>query len=395
MPQSSPFKVLSIVEATTMNAVAKVTLEFYRTVRELADASEPSVEGRVITFARGNLQDQPNEFIQTFRDAGIEVEVIQERRRFDLSVIPSLQKLVEGHQPDILVTHSVKSHFLMRRSRLWRKYPWVAFHHGYTTTDRKMRVYNRLDRWSLPKADLVVTVCQAFARELTSITGIPIEKISVQHNAIRPLAAASPADVKSLRQRYGLTENERIILSIGRLSKEKAQIDLIDAFARLCESELELHARLMIVGDGPERERLLAAANNSACHERISFVGQVRDVQHFYAVADVFVLPSHSEGSPNVLLEAMAANVPVVATSVGGVPEIVENETSALLISANDPKQMAAAIKRVLGDEELAERLTKNAATLITKNHSPEQYARSLMALYHDTINRRRQYLVQ
>ncbi len=389
MTSSSPISVLSIVEATTMNAVAKVTLEFYRTARELAEAGAASVEGRVVTFARSDRPDQPNEFVQTCRDAGIEVEVISERRRFDLSVIPSLQNIVEGHQPDIVVTNSVKSHFLMWRSRLWRKYPWVAFHHGYTTTDRKMRVYNRIDRWSLPKADLLMTVCQAFARELASITGTPVEKISVQHNAIRPLATAIRADVESLRQRYGLSENERIILSIGRLSKEKAHIDLIDAFASLRESNPELQARLIIVGDGPERERLIAAANASTCAERIIFVGQVSDVESFYAVADVFVLPSHSEGSPNVLLEAMAANVPVVATAVGGVPEIVENETSALLISANDPKQMAAAIKRVLGDEELAKRLTKNAAARITKNHSPEQHAKSLITVYRDTINRR------
>src|SRR2546423_7345426 len=237
-------KLISLVEATTMNAVARIVLEFLRTARELK--SEVTIDGSVVTFARGDVQNNPNEFVRTFFDAGIEVVTVPERHRFDLGVIAGLSVLFDDfEQPDIIVSHSVKSHFLMWRSQLWRKYPWVAFHHGYTTTDRKMRAYNRLDRWSLPRADLVVTVCQAFARELTSTTGIPIENISVQHNAIRSVAAASPADIQSLKQRYGLTENERIILSIGRLSKEKAQIDLIEAFASLCESELELHARLM------------------------------------------------------------------------------------------------------------------------------------------------------
>ena len=73
---------------------------------------------------------------------------------------------MEQRSPDVIVTHQVKSHFLMNISRLWQKYPWVAFNHGYTTTDRKMLLYNRLDRWSLPKADRVVTVCDAFARGL-------------------------------------------------------------------------------------------------------------------------------------------------------------------------------------------------------------------------------------
>ena len=373
-----------------MNAVAKGTLDFYRTARELADAGEASVEGRVVTFARGDHQDQPNECVQTFRDAGIEVEVIPERHRFDLSVLSALRKLVEAHQPDIVVTNSVKSHFVMWRSQLWRAVPWVAFHHGYTTTDRKMRVYNRLDRWSLPKADRVVTVCRAFARELAGITGIPVEKFLVQHNAIRPSADASPPDIDSLRKHYGLTENEKIILSIGRLSKEKAHIDLIDAFANLCEKNPDLHARLMIVGDGPERERLQTAANASASRERICFVGQVSDVEPFYAIADVFVLPSHSEGSPNVLLEAMAANVPVVATAVGGVPEIVENEASALLVPANDPTAMALAISRLLNDRSLANRLASVASGLIKRNHSPELYARSLIGLYREIASQRR-----
>ena len=373
-----------------MNAVAKGTLEFYCTARELAEAGEMSIEGRVVTFARGDQQQLLNGFVQTFRDAGIEVEVIQERRRFDLGVLPALRKLVEGHQPDIVVTHSVKSHFLMWRSRLWRAVPWVAFHHGYTTTDRKMQLYNRLDRWSLAKADLVLTVCHAFARELANTTGVPIEKISVHHNAIRPFPVASAADIETLKQRYQLTETDRIILSIGRLSKEKAHIDLVRAFVELCERSPEINARLIVVGDGSERERLKLAAQNTTFGDRIIFAGQIINVQPFYSIADVFVLPSHSEGSPHVLLEAMAANVPVVATAVGGVPEIVENEASALLVSANDPTAMANAMARVLADEGLARRLTTRAADLVVQNHSPEQYARWLLSLYRETINQRR-----
>ncbi len=375
-----------------MNAVAKGRLDFYCTARDLAAAGElPAIDCSVITFDRRSDDSQSeNEFVRTFRAAGIEVDRIPERRRFDLSVIPALRKVVEAHQPDIVVTHSVKSHFLMWRSRLWRKYPWVALHHGYTTTDQKMRVYNRLDRWSLPKADLVLTVCDAFARELANIIGVPIERIVSQHNAIRPMPRASAADIESLKQRYALAETDRIIISIGRLSKEKAHIDLIRAFVQLCETNPKINSRLIIVGDGSERERLKAAAQSTKFGDRIVFTGQVSNVQPFYSIANVFVLPSHSEGSPNVLLEAMATNVPVVATAVGGVPEIVENDESALLVPAKDAPAMADAIARVLADEDLALRLTKNAAKLIVEKHSPERYARSLLGLYRQTINRRR-----
>src|SRR5207248_7230096 len=119
-------------------------------------------------------------------------------------------------------------------------------------------------------------------------------------------------------------------------------------------------------------------AAQSGIGQRIIFAGQVTDVRPFYAMSDAFVLPSHTEGSPNVLLEAMAARVPIVATAVGGVPEIVENEESALLVPANDPAALAAAIVRLLTDADLGRRLTMNAAETVSKNHSPEEYVRSL-----------------
>src|SRR5204863_4056449 len=139
-----------------------------------------------------------------------------------------------------------------------------------------------------------------------------------------------------------------------------------------CKMNPDLRCKLVIVGDGPERDRLESAAARSGVSQRIIFAGQVADVQTFYAIANVFVLPSHTEGSPNVLLEAMAANVPIVATAVGGVPEIVENEESALLVPASDPAALLAAIARLLADAELGQRLTKNAAKLVVENHSPE-----------------------
>ena len=384
-------KILSIVEATTINAVAKNVLGFHRSARELNQASDfPAIEGRVVTFERQRDDAKPpNEFVTVMRELGFEIDVIPERRRFDLSVLPALRKAVEQYNPDVVVTNSVKSHFLLWRSHLSRKFPWIAFHHGYTTTDRKMRLYNRIDRWSLPAADRLITVCHAFARELASSTGVPLENISVLHNSIRPQPPASEADAQSIRSKLGIADNERVILSVGRLSKEKAHIDLLAAFKRLRETNPEINCKLIIAGDGPERARLEAAAESFGLKERIVFTGQVRNVQTFYAAADVFALPSHSEGSPNVLLEAMAAQLPIVATAVGGVPEIVEDNVSALLVPSNDSPALAVTISRLLTDSELARRLTTNASALVITKHSPEQYVRSLVEIYQAVIDQR------
>lgn len=388
----SPIKILSLVEATSINAVAKNVLEFHRAANELSEQSLdfPKIEACVVTFERKREPTQsPNAFVSAARQLQLEVAIIPERRRFDLRTLPALRKIVELQKPSLVVTHSVKSHFLLWRSQLWRKYPWVAFHHGYTTTDVKMRAYNWLDRWSLPKADQLVTVCHAFARELASSTGVPLEKISARHNSVRPKPKVAAGDVQFLKTRLGVASDERMLLTVGRLSREKAHIDLLAAFKRLRTTNPDISSKLIIVGDGPERVRLEAATKAHGLKERVIFTGQISDVQPFYAAADVFVLPSHSEGSPNVLLEAMAANLPIVATAVGGVPEIVENNESALLVPANDPDVLAAAIARVLTDQSVAERLTNNSAALIASQYTPEKYVRALVEIYRDVSDRR------
>ncbi len=386
-------KLLTIVEATTVNAVAKTVLEFYRTARELSQSPSdfPLIDGCVATFDRqrdGNMA--ANDFVAAARGHGLDVETIPERRRFDMNVMPALRRLVESRGPDLLITNSVKSHFIVWRSGLWRKHPWIAFHHGYTNTDRKMRLYNRLDRWSLPHADRLVTVCRSFAEELASSTGVNIDKISVQHNSVRRQPPSSAAAVNALRTRLGISEKERIVLAVGRLSREKAHRDLIAGFRHTRETKSAIQLKLVIVGDGPDRSSLEAYAESLGAKEQVVFAGQVTDVQPFYALADVFVLPSISEGSPNVLLEAMAANLPVVATAVGGVPEIVEHNTTALLVQANDPRALGAAISRLLTDGELAERLVKNAAEHVESRFTPDKYARALIGIYREVIDRRR-----
>ena len=383
---NSKLRILAVVEATTVNAVARNMFEFHRAANELArqSAGFPVIELSLVTFDRGN---NSAEFVSAARALGLDVDVIPERGRFDRSVIAALRNIASQRSPDVIVTHQIKSHFLMNVSRLWKKYPWVAFNHGYTTTDRKTLLYNRLDRWSLPKADRVVTVCQAFKQKLMKM-GVPRERIHVQHNSIRPEPSVSAREMHALRRKLGIFEGERMILAVGRLSKEKAQIDLLQAFKNLRDTHPEINARLVIVGEGPERVRLEAAATSLGLSDRVIFTGQVNNnVPVYFAAADVLANPSHSEGSPYVLLEAMAANLPIVATDVGGVPEMVENNQTALLVPANDSRALAGAIARVLSDGQVSRGLSANASALVTTRFSPEAYARSLVEIYSEVIS--------
>lgn len=388
----SKIRLLAVMEAKTVTGAAKNMLDFCQAARELEGKLEglPTIETSIVTFERGRegarSVEAPNEFVAAARAFGLEVDVIPERMRFDMSVIPALREIAVRRAPDIVLTHHVKSHFIMKRSRLWQQFPWVAFHHGYTTTYRRERLYNLMDRLSLPSARRVVTVCDAFARELISVRRVPRERIHVQHNSIRQGKTASAEEVLAFREKLAIEEGERIILSIGRLSSEKAHIDLLRAFRHLRDVHAEIKARLVIVGDGPERGRLQDSAKALGIDPNVYFAGQMSDVRACYAGADVLALPSHSEGSPYVLLEAMAANLPVVATSVGGVPELVEDEESALLVPARDTRAMAGAIARVLIDGELARRLAANASRLVATRYSPETYVRSLVEIYREII---------
>lgn len=386
-------KILNIVEATTVNAVAKNVLDFHRSARELAPPA-PAIEASIVTFdrPRPNGSDSGNEFALAVQEQGLELDLIPERRRFDTRVIPTLRKIIEHRQPDLVVTHSVKSHFLLWRSRLANRFPWVAFHHGYTNTDRKMRFYNRLDHWTLPVANRLVTVCGAFAKDLAATTSVPLQRISVRHNSIRLPTPPNAGEVAQVQSTLGLASGDRIILTVGRLSREKGHMDLVAALRQLREANSNIKLRLIVVGDGPERRPLESAVESSGLRDTITFTGQVKDVQPYYAIADVFVLPSHSEGSPNVLLEAMSERVPVVASGVGGVPEMVENEESALLTSARNPRALADAIGRVLTDGELASRLSAHAFAQVQTRYSPDKYARSLIQIYREVID---QYRIQ
>jgi len=120
----------------------------------------------------------------------------------------------------------------------------------------------------------------------------------------------------------------------------------------------------------------------------VTLAGHQDDVQPYYGMADVFVLPSHSEGSPNVLLEAMAAGLPVVATSVGGVPELAVNGREALLVEKGDISGLAASIRRILTDTQLSRHLACSARGVLSRN-APQAYVRAILSVFQEVLSMR------
>ena len=380
-------RVLSVMEATTVTGPVKNLLSFSRLVRSsrFQGGMGPRVDLSIATFQRSRgPDDPPNAFLDAARADGVEVDVIRERFRFDPGVIRELSRIVHRRAPHIIQTHMVKSHFLVKLSGLWRRYVWVAYHHGYTTTDWKMLAYNQLNRWSLPSATRVVAVCVPFAAEL-SRAGVAADRITVCHNSVAAPAPVGQREREALRATLGVAEDERLVLAVGRLSREKGHVDLVRALAILRGLNVELKWKLAIVGEGPERRRIERVARAEGVDRRVVFAGHTGNVWPYYAIADLLALPSHSEGSPNVLLEAMAAGLPVVAAAVGGVPELAAHEKSALLVPPGDVTAFAAALNRLLTDVPLARRLGA-AAARATVGFSPEAYASSLVNIYRQLV---------
>lgn len=337
----------------------------------------------IATFHRGSGPIS-NDFVLACEKAGLEVHVLPERFLFDLSVVPALRKLIVLCKPDIIQTHAVKSHFLIRLAGINREYPWIAFNHGYTWTDMKMRIYNQLDRWSLPAASKVVAVCRPFASALEEI-GVRPERIVIQHNSVTTFYPASHKEVLEVRQTLGISEDTQVVLCVGRLSREKAQADLIEAAALLRRENSQRKIRFIVAGEGPDQQMLKDLARSLLVEDWFIFSGHIPDLKPYYTLANLLVLPSHTEGSPNVLLEAMAAGLPIVATAVGGVPEVATNEKEALLVEKQNPVALAGAMERLLGDADLQSRLAEAARQRISA-YTPEAYCDSILSVYQSCL---------
>lgn len=373
-------RVLTLIESPTVTGPARNIIEFGK-LGVVAEPDLPAVETMVVTYWRG-AGESP--VAAAARNAGLLVATILERRRWDTGVIPQLRRIIADYRPDILESRNIKSHFLVRMLGLHKRYPWVAWNHGYTERDWLDRAYSQLDRWSLQAAFRVVTVCRPFAETLER-RGVDGRKITILHNFVKPFVPAPTEDVEGLRRSLGV-QNRAVILAVGRLSSEKGHAILLQAAARLEKMNEAPDFRVVVVGDGPEQENLQRLTARLGIGQRIVMAGFQTDVRPYYCLSTLLALPSYSEGSPNVVLEAMAAGLPIAATAAGGVPEILEDGVTALMVPPGDPQAMAEVILRILRDKALASRLAAAARSCAQSKYTPQAYRRSLTGFYLATL---------
>lgn len=221
----------------------------------------------------------------------------------------------------------------------------VSTVHGFTGGGLKNRIYERLDRWALARFDAVVAVSAPLRQQLIA-RGIRSQRVHLIPNAWASSDAPYARNVA--RGELGLPAEGLVVGWVGRLTEEKGPDLFVDAMTRLPGD-----VNASVLGDGPLRPTLVARARSAGLTGRIRWHGVVPRAARLLAAFDVLVLSSRTEGTPMVLLEAMAAGVPVVATAVGGVPDVAPGG-EVLLVPKPTPEAVATGIAQCLADPDAA-----------------------------------------
>ncbi len=322
---------------------------------------------------------EPSPFIAYLRSLGIEPVVIPERGAADFGALRGLAAALREIVPHIVQSHGYRPTGLISLLRLGRpSWRWIGFFHGATRQDLKDRVYNRLNLLMLARAERLVVLSEEHRGWFAGMG----ERVRIIHNAVISLPPPpAPADFSALRK-----PGTALIGVVARLSHEKG-VDLAIAALALLRSRGR-DAALAIAGDGPEEPALRRQAEAAGLADRVHFLGRVADVGALYRALDCVMIPSRdgAEGLPNVLLEAMSAGLPVVATRVAAVPEVLVDELAGLVVPPGDATALAAAAERAVASGFNA--MGKEARQTVVRRFSLDQRARGYGPLPRDPLAR-------
>ncbi len=308
----------------------------------------------------------------------IKYVTISSRGRLDREMIRDFSRLLKVMNPDLLQTHSYRPAFLAWLIRLlaspsWR---WIAFFHGETAEDLKVRLYNAIDKFVIRSADLLVIVAESQRQRVHNRRGVA----RVANAALfPPLAEGLYCDLPPV-------DDRPLIGYVGRLSHEKGIDVLLEAAALLIADGLTF--AIVLAGEGPELPRLQAQTAELGLARVVRFLGHVPNPSSLYGKLSMFVLPSRSEGMPNVIFEALRFRVPVVATTVGDVPSMIASEELGRLVPPDNARALANAIRAVLLGG--CARVPIDASARFLAVHSVEQRAASIGAIYRRLVPVRR-----
>lgn len=308
----------------------------------------------------------------------------------DLSIGRHLVSLIDNEGYQVLDTQNIQSKFWGSIAAQRRNVAlvstinsWYANEHGKVSI--KGKIYTALELATNSNLALYITVSENDRQSLLQ-SNIPSEKIELIYNAVNTNPQNVTRNAGQLRRQFSISQSSIICIAVGRLVEIKG-FDILIQTAHLLEKASE-KVHFLIVGDGESKEKLLNQVNTLGVNKSVTFTGyQDREtVLSLVKSSDIFIMPSRYEGTPIALLEAGSLGIPIIASNVGGIPELVQDQSHALLIPPNDPLSLAQAITRIINDRKLAEALSINTVERIKEKFNMERQFELTWSAYHKAL---------
>ena len=301
---------------------------------------------------------------------------IPDRGPWDWRVIAQLIKVCRRENVAVWHGHDYKTNALGLLLKRFHRMRLVTTVHGWVQHTKKTPLYYRIDKFCLKRYEKVICVSDDLMAECAKV-GVHESRLMLLENGIDAEDYRRRRSAAEAKAALGLPADRFLIGAVGRLSAEKGFDILIRAVKQLGEG-----VHLAIIGEGGERaalEKLIAELDLAG---RVTLAGWQTDVRGWFEAMDAFALSSYREGLPNVLLEAMALEVPVVATRVNGVPRVVQHDENGLLVEAGSVDELAAALNRVIADAGLRDRLQSAGRATVEGRYSFRTRMSKLAELY-------------
>ncbi len=317
---------------------------------------------------------------------GVELLTVADHGPFDWRVIPRLVHICQREKVSIWHGHDYKTNAL--GLVLAQLYPLrlVTTVHGWVQHTSRTPLYYLIDRLSLRFYERIICVSQDLD-EACRKAGVPRHKRSVLENGIELDECARQHSIAEAKQSQGIPTQRLVVGAAGRLSSEKGFAELISAVAQLLRAGTDLELR--IAGEGALRAQLQQQIDGLHLSEKIHLVGFQHDMRAFYEPLDLFVLSSLREGLPNVLLEAMAYETPVLATRVNGVPDLLAGYRHGRLIEPGSVPALVHGLRSFLLDQHLAPAGTSSGRAILESRFSFQQRMRKLRTIYDQLLGDR------
>jgi glycosyltransferase involved in cell wall biosynthesis len=338
-----------------------------------------------VTFLILEAPGRPvDDYVAALTRAGVRTERLPIRWDGDVRCVLAMTRLMRRGAFDLVHTHLIHADVLGGvAARLAGVRVVVSTKHGYEDYDRTSRAYRLAGltaRWTCK----VITISEALGRKVAEVERIPSGKLTTIHYGIDCAVPAPEPSREVVRRSLGLPPDAFAVLSTGRLVPVKGYQYLIEAVGKLRAGGSS--AILLIAGDGPERAALQAQAERLGIGDRVRFLGWRADVSTLLAGVDAFALATLGEGFGLAILEAMAQRLPVVATRVVAVPEIVHDGETGLLVPPRDPAALADALLALERDSELRRRFASAGQRRVLDHFSVARMVRDTEAVYADVL---------